>query len=216
VSGPADLPRDLLAHGLAALDEAPSEGPSAAELLDRLEALSVSVAEWTRRVDLSAHATAQDVARRLVLGALALCAAAPPFRSLADLGSGAGFPGLPIAIAHPDRSVTLVESRARRVHFQRSVVRRLGLANVRPRLGRAEELAPEPHDAVVAQATSGDPDRVLSWMLPWVRPGGWLLLPGGASPPAPAQRPEIGGSRVARYREPLEGPERTLWIGWRR
>lgn len=212
MSRPVDLPRDLLARGLAALGE---EAPEP-QVLDRLADLSERVARWTRRVDLTSHESASQVARHLVLGALALCRAAPPFASLADLGSGAGFPGLPIAIAHPERRVTLVESRERRVHFQRAAIRGLGLANVRALHGRAELLEAEPHDAVVAQATSGDPGQVLAWMLPWVRPGGWLLLPGGAQAPQPPPHPEIAEARVASYAEPLGGPDRTLWIGRRR
>lgn len=211
MSSPADLPRDLLARGLATLGV-----ESDSEVLDRLVALSERVAEWTRRVDLSAHDSPGQVAQRLVLGALALCKAAPPFESLADLGSGAGFPGLPIAITYPARRLTLVESRERRVHFQRAAIRDLGLENVRPLLGRAEELAAEPHDAAVAQATIGDSGRVVSWMLPWVRSGGWLLLPGGASPPAPPPHPDVVDSRVVSYREPLDGPARTVWIAQKR
>ena len=60
--------------------------------------------------------------------------------------------GLPLAILHPRRRVTLVESRERRHHFQRAAVRELGLGNVEPQLGRAESLEARPHDAVVAQA----------------------------------------------------------------
>ena len=85
---------------------------------------------------------------------------------MVDLGSGAGFPGLPIALLHPERTVTLVESRERRHHFQRAAVRELGIANAVLRLGRAEVLFPEPSSLVMAQAMAS-PQQVVAWMLPW-------------------------------------------------
>jgi len=177
----------------------------------RLARLAVLVASWNRRMNLTGHRTAETVARRLVLDALALARVLPCFDELADLGSGAGFPGLPIAIRHPERQVTLVESRERRHHFQRSVLRELGLTNVRALRGRAEQLEPIPHAAVVAQAVA-DP---LDWMLPWARPGGLLVLPSGdPPPPAPCHR-AASAFELARYRVPLGGASRTAWIGRR-
>lgn len=62
-------------------------------------------------------------------------------RSVADLGSGAGFPGIPIKIVRPDVEMILIESRQRRVSFLSAVVRELGLTGVRVLTGRAEGLA---------------------------------------------------------------------------
>ncbi len=204
---------ELLARALAELGEDMSGGADGIQL-ERLARLAEKVADWTRRVDLSSHATAAAVARRLVADALALAQAAPPFESIADLGSGAGFPGLPIAIRYPERRVTLIESRERRHHFQRSAIRELGLANVVALRGRAEELEPRPHAAVVAQAMA-DPTEVLGWMLPWADPGGILLLPAGEKAPELPSHPEVCDSAVISYQVPLGGPLRTLWIGRR-
>jgi 16S rRNA (guanine527-N7)-methyltransferase len=206
-----EFPRALLAQGLAELGEDPEQLEAA---LDRLAALAELVARWTRRIDLTGHGTPEEAVRRLILDALALARAAPPFESLADLGSGAGFPGLPIAIRYPDRRVTLIESRERRHHFQRAAARELGLANVDPLRGRAEELEPRPHAAVVAQAL-GAAGAVLGWMLRWARPGAHLLLPGGPAPPRPPAHPQVIDAEVVSYSVPLGGPKRTLWIGKR-
>lgn len=211
MSVPAPRARELLAHALAELGE---EATSDAAMLDRLALLAEKVASWTQRVDLSSHETPEAVVKRLVVDALALVACAPPFTSLADLGSGAGFPGLPIAIRHPGRRVTLVESRERRHHFQRSAVRELGIDNAKPLRGRAESLPTEPHHAVIAQAMA-DPATVLGWMLPWAAPGGFLLLPGGESAPALPEHPQVAETRVVSYQVPLGGPRRTLWVGRR-
>jgi 16S rRNA (guanine527-N7)-methyltransferase len=148
--------------------------PGAAEALTRLTAL---VFEWSQRMNLTGHRGPEAIARGLVLEALALLPLLSDAASLADLGSGAGFPGLPIAIVRPDCSVTLIESRERRHHFQRHAIRTLRIGNATALLGRAEGLEPRPHDVVVARA-AGPPEQVVSWMLPWIRPGGLALLPG--------------------------------------
>jgi len=203
------LARDLLARGLAELGEEPE--PAA---LERLARLAERVAAWTRRVDLTSHETPQAVAGRLILDSAALLRAAPDFESLADLGSGAGFPGLPIAILRPARRVTLVESRERRHHFQRAVIRELGLANARAVRGRAERLEAEPHGAAVAQAATS-PEQALPLLVRWAEPGGLLLLPGGEDPPQLPEIPEVLDPKVVFYRVPAAGRRRSLWIGRR-
>jgi 16S rRNA (guanine527-N7)-methyltransferase len=184
--------------------------------MDQVEALlrlAEMVEGWGRRINLSGHRTVESVIRRLVLEAAALMLEAPVFGSLVDLGSGAGFPGLPIAILRPPVRVTLVEARLRRHHFQRAATRELGLGNVRLLRGRAEELAPQAHAAVVAQAMA-HPAQAVAWMLPWAQPDGLLLLPGSEA------EPEVDGGgfsveAIRRYRLPCGGPARTLWIGRR-
>ncbi|MEE2677530.1 MAG: 16S rRNA (guanine(527)-N(7))-methyltransferase RsmG [Myxococcota bacterium] len=187
---------------------------AAAGQLDALVLLAERVADWGERVNLTGHRGPVDVARRLVLDAAALLQAAPPCASLADLGSGAGFPGLPIAILRPDIPVTLVEARQRRHHFQRAVCRELGLENVTTLRGRAEALAAKPHAAVVAQAMA-QADRALGWMLPWAEPRGWLWIPGGAEAPNLEETAAFYGAEVRRYAVPEAGPQRTLWIARR-
>lgn len=180
--------------------------------LDALLVLTEMLETWAARINLTGHRDPEAIVRHLHLGAAALAAQVPEISSLADLGSGAGFPGLPWAILRPDCRFTLVESRERRHHFQRAVIRTLGLANVRAVRGRAEELDPTPHAAVVAQAMAR-PGRALRWMLPWAQEGGLLLLPGSETPPQVPEIEEISDSELRRYRVPCGGPERTLWIG---
>lgn len=204
-----DPARELLVAGLAELDliAADAQIETLLRLGDLLEA-------WSRRINLTSHRSRASIVQRLVLDAAALLPLLPELPSLADLGSGAGFPGLPMAILRPTCSVTLVEARERRHHFQRAALRELGLANATPRLGRAEDLSPDPHAAVIAQAMA-HPHQALRWMLRWGEPGALLLLPGGTRPPV---LPEISGVRFQeclRYRIPCGGPERTLWVGRR-
>ena len=169
------------------------------------------VERWGQRMNLTGHKTAEAVVRRLILDAAALLAAAPPFGSLADPGSGAGFPGLPIAILRPRARVTLVDSRERRHHFQRTVCRELGLGNVRPVRGRIEELEAWPHEAVLAQALA-QPRQALAWMRPWACSGGWLLIPSSEDGPELPGAEGLAAAEVRSYAAP-EGPRRRLWVG---
>lgn len=105
-----------------------------------------------------------------------------------DVGSGAGLPGLVLAIARPDLSVTLVEPLARRVSFLVEAVERLGLTrSVRVFRGRAEEAAAgsrdrDPLNADIVTARAVAPlDRLATWCLPLIVPGGRLLALKGAS-----------------------------------
>lgn len=205
----APSPAETLDRGLAELALSVSKEQRAAllELAELLEA-------WGGRLNLSGHRSAERIVGRLVLDAAALLVAAPPFASLADLGSGAGFPGLPMAILRPELRVTLVESRERRHHFQRAARRKLALGNATPLLGRAETLEPSPHAAVIAQAMA-QPGQALAWMLPWVEPGGWLLLPAAETLPELPPEPRIQPLPPRHYRVPCGGPARGLWLGRR-
>jgi 16S rRNA (guanine527-N7)-methyltransferase len=162
-------------------------------------------------VNLTAHRDADAVVRRLILDALALDRELPRVSSMVDLGSGAGFPGLPIALLHPEREVMLVESRERRHHFQRAAVRELGIANAVLRLGRAEELPPEPQSLVTAQAMA-NPRQALAWMLPWTEPGGTLALPLSADQEPPGSTEGVEEISVSHYQVPLGGPRRAVWL----
>jgi 16S rRNA (guanine527-N7)-methyltransferase len=171
------------------------------------------VDRWGSRINLTGHRGVDTIVRRLVLDAAALVAVLPDLSSLADLGSGAGFPGLPAAILRPSSRITLVESREKRHHFQRAACRELELANATPVRGRAEQIEPTLHAAVIAQAMAR-PMLALGPMLRWVEVGGRLLLPGGSEAPI-LEDPRIVAEGVIRYRVPLGGAERSLWIGRR-
>jgi 16S rRNA (guanine527-N7)-methyltransferase len=207
---PDDSARRLLAEGLDELEIAASP-----EQTEALLALASLLAQWSQRMNLTAHRSVDAIVRRLVLDSAALSVQIPAVASLADIGSGAGFPGLPIAVLWREARITLVDPRQKRHHFQRAAVRALGLTNTTPLLGRSGELEPHLHAAVVAQALA-PPERALPWMLPWVEDGGLLLLPGSAAPVAVPERSDVDFEACLPYRVPCGGPDRTLWIGRRR
>jgi 16S rRNA (guanine527-N7)-methyltransferase len=180
-------------------------------------ALAEMLVEWGRSTNLTGHRTPLAVIQHLVIEALALHQAVEaqdgpcaPGAHLVDLGSGAGFPGIPIAIAHPQLEVTLVDSRERRHHFQRAVRRELGVNNLNPRLGRMEELDPGLGSRVIAQAVA--PSRkVLGWAARWVGPGGVLVLPGAGDAPNPGAHPGLLSRGRVAYHVPAPGSVRCFW-----
>lgn len=183
--------------------------------LDQLLELAELLEQWSRRVNLTGHRTLEAIVRSLILDAASLSAQLPHLDSIADIGSGAGFPAFPIAILRPDCHVTLIESRQRRHHFQREVARRLELANVDLALGRAEVLEPTLQAAAIAQAVVR-PREALELLLPWTKPGGLVLIPGGVQAPELPIDARIHSASVLRYDAAGTGVERTLWMGRRR
>lgn len=124
---------------------------------------------------------------RHLLNCAAVAERIPSGATVLDVGSGAGLPGLVLAVARPDLSVTLVEPLARRTAFLVEAVAQLDLAaSVRVIRGRAEEVAsgggvePLTGDVVTARAVA-PLDRLARWCLPLAVPGGRLVALKGAS-----------------------------------
>ena len=208
----ATKPPPTLASALAlALAELELElRPEARAQLLELAAL---VEAWGGRINLTGHQGLEGILRGLIVEGLALERVLPECDTLLDLGSGAGFPGLPIAIARAPRcAVTLLDSRQRRHHFQRAAIRTLALDSVTPLLGRAETLPPTPHGVVVAQALA-QPAAALTLMREWAEPGGWLALAVSEPPELGAeQRAGFSHTEVRHYRVPISNRERVLFL----
>lgn len=113
--------------------------------------------------------------QRHLLNSAALAEVCPRDGLLVDVGSGAGLPGLPVAIARPGLTVRLVEPLLRRSAFLAEVVARLGLDNVEVVRARAEELHGAWTAPLVTARAVAALDRVAAWCLPLIEPGGSLL-----------------------------------------
>lgn len=118
---------------------------------------------------------------RHLLNCALLGEAIPEDVDVCDIGSGAGLPGIVLAIARPDLSVTLVEPLLRRTRFLDEVVADLDLANVEVIRGRAEELHGKREFTVVTSRAVAPLPRLLTWSMPLVRQGGALVAMKGSS-----------------------------------
>jgi 16S rRNA (guanine527-N7)-methyltransferase len=116
---------------------------------------------------------------RHVMNSAVIVPRVPSGSTVADIGSGAGLPGVVWAIARPDLRVTLVEPLLRRTIFLEETVAALGLDNVEVLRGRAEEVR-STYDVVTARAVAGL-DKLGRWCMPLVRKGGVLLAMKGQS-----------------------------------
>jgi 16S rRNA (guanine527-N7)-methyltransferase len=142
--------------------------------------------DWNARINLTAITDPAEVLTRHFLDSLTCLLAVPPERRqqplrLLDVGSGAGFPGLPLAIACPRRRVTLLEATGKKVRFLETVITALGLVNAHAIHGRAEEVAHQPgqrgrYDLVTARAVASLP-TLLEYCAPFAHTGGHILMP---------------------------------------
>ena len=121
---------------------------------------------------------------RHLLNSAAIASLVPVGARVVDVGSGAGLPGIPLALARPDLTVTLLEPLARRVAFLTECVHRLRLERVTVVRGRAEEdpIRRQLGGADVVTARAVAPlDKLAGWCLPLLRPGGLLLAMKGST-----------------------------------
>ena len=200
---------------IALLDRAvqahPLVGEISEESRERLRRFTLLVASWGERIQLTSRPSALEVMLHRVLDALFLAVHLPSWETLSDIGSGAGFPGIPLACVFPDREITLIESRERRHHFLRHATRELRLTGVQCLLGRAEKLQPKLSSLVLAQAVA-PPDKALLFCLPWVAPGGWIGIPLSQRQTAPrAKEGQFSEERISYY-EAFDGRKRAVWL----
>lgn len=169
--------RPPLKAGLAALGLAPA-------LADPLLAYLALLQRWNATYSLTAIRDPRQMVELHLLDSLAMAPHVAGLPDLADLGTGPGLPGIPLAIAHPALRVTLVESNGKKARFLREAVRSLGLANARVAQSRAEALdEPGAYAAITARALASLAD-ILAVGGHLLAPGGRLLAMKGARPDA--------------------------------
>jgi 16S rRNA (guanine527-N7)-methyltransferase len=134
--------------------------------------------QWNRKIDLTAARTDDELFDLFLADAVILHRARMelgPSTCWLDVGSGAGAPGLAMAILDPSLRIELAEPNAKRVAFLRQVIGRLRLSQVRVHGGRVEELKPDIADDVVSRATWA-PGTWLTRGMPLAKQRLWILL----------------------------------------
>jgi 16S rRNA (guanine527-N7)-methyltransferase len=152
--------------------------------------------EWNQKFNLTAIRDTESIRTKHFLDSFSSVLAwkASPPSNLIDVGTGAGFPGVPLKILYPNLKLTLVESVGKKAKFCQHIVRLLGLEQVDVIQARAEDLGQNPqqregYDWAVARAVANL--NVLSeYLIPLVRIGGSMLAQKGESGPAEAQSAE--------------------------
>lgn len=149
--------------------------PGAAE---KLSAHAAEMVRWNRAIRLTAITDPEEIAGKHIIDSLLLLHFLPFPGRVLDFGSGAGYPGIPLAIALPDTELCLLEASGKKCAFLREVVRMLALPNVRVRNAR---LGKEPipglgrFEQIVTRATL-PPAEAVSLLHPLAIPGGRILL----------------------------------------
>jgi 16S rRNA (guanine527-N7)-methyltransferase len=155
-----------------------SEPGSASELcgdsLPALRSFALDIAQYGEELGLVGPRELDRLWTRHILNSALLARLVGP-GTLADIGSGAGFPGLVVAIMRPDVACTLIEPLGRRATWLEDESKRLGLQNVTVLNQRAEEVLGQRYDFVTARAVSAL-KTLIPLVVPLVRPGGELVL----------------------------------------
>lgn len=132
--------------------------------------------EWNQKMNLTAIVEPRDIILKHFIDSLMINEEIPDTAKILDVGTGAGFPGIPLKIAKPNTEVTLLDSLNKRLIFLDEVIRKLKLVNVETIHARAEELGKnkqyrETYDIVVSRAVA-DLRILIEYMLPFVKIGG--------------------------------------------
>jgi 16S rRNA (guanine527-N7)-methyltransferase len=191
--------------------------------LEQFARYSAELRAWNTRVNLTSITDEREIVIRHFLDSLrcALSWGAAP-SSLIDVGSGAGFPGLPLKILRPELRVTLVESVGKKAAFLQHIVAALGLHDVTVMTARAEVAGRDPqhreqYDVVTARSVA-ELATLVEYCLPFCRIGGRVLAPKGRDSDSEVARAHVAIARLGGQLigvEPVEIPgvePRTLVV----
>lgn len=164
--------------------------------LNQFERYEQELLEWNSRFNLTAIRSAEEIRIKHFLDSLSchLVLGKNPPRRLIDIGTGAGFPGIPLKILYPKMQLTLVESVGKKASFCEHIAKTLELKDVEVLQARAEDLGNNPqyreqYDWAVARAVAQLPVLV-EYLLPLTRIGGAVLAQKGEHGPAEAHAAE--------------------------
>jgi 16S rRNA (guanine527-N7)-methyltransferase len=166
---------------LEILNSLPASGVDTASACEQILAFLVEWKKWSAKIDLTSESDELSVLRKHVFDSLQYARALRPTGFTMDIGSGAGFPGIPLKIIFPEMPMILVESRRKRANFLKSVAGALKLERLEIINARAEDLARSEarllasFDQVIFKAV-GPLAQCLEWGLPFLKADGRIVI----------------------------------------
>lgn len=192
------------------------------EMLDKFSTYAGLLVEWNEKMNLTAITNEEGIAIKHFLDSLSLFSVLPESANkIIDVGTGAGFPGIPLSIAKNSLNITLLDSLAKRVGFLQEVCTTLKLSNIEAVHGRAEDFGVkkeyrEQFDVATARAVAALP-VLLEYCLPFVKTGGMFIAmkgPDAADEIKESRKAlEVLGGEIAEVRNftlPNSGNERCI------
>ena len=186
------------------------------ESIEAFEVYLRELVKWNQKINLTAIRTEREVVTKHFLDSLCVSPYLGSIFSLLDIGSGAGFPGIPLKIIHPNLKVTLIDSVRKKVDFQRHVIRTLRLEGAEAIHGRAQDRTllqtmESRFDAVISRAFSSL-QNFLTLGHPFLKKGGVALAMKGTV--LPEETSHLTGTAGSEYRLkdtiPLSIPSTSL------
>ncbi|WP_444996262.1 16S rRNA (guanine(527)-N(7))-methyltransferase RsmG [Aliikangiella sp. IMCC44359] len=164
--------RDILQNGVSELELVLTE-----HQLNQLITLLEQLLKWNKAYNLTAITEVNEALKLHLLDSLAVV----PywhFEKTLDVGTGAGFPGLPLAIALPDQEFHLLDSNSKKVRFIKQQIHELGLTNVKTYHCRVQEHHKEEYDCVVSRAFASLKDMLVATEKQVIKSGRWMAMKG--------------------------------------
>lgn len=149
------------------------------ENIDQFATHALELIEWTTKTNLTSITDPLEIAVKHFLDSIAPAPIIPPDASLLDIGSGGGFPGIPLKILMPSLSVTLIDASRKKVSFLKHVIRMLDLDNIEACHVRAEDLSgnnifEKTYDVIISRALSSTVNFV-QMSLPLLTKEGFII-----------------------------------------
>ncbi|MBN4078041.1 16S rRNA (guanine(527)-N(7))-methyltransferase RsmG [Nitrospina gracilis] len=155
-----------------------ADAPS--ELIEsQLDSYLDLLVKWNRKINLTSEKTPSEILHRHIFDSLQYARVITPNDQIIDIGSGAGFPGIPLKIVYPHLILTLIESQRKRCSFLEAVVSNLGLQDTRVINERAEKISPVPMVGVVILRAVSNIKSCLDLGVRFLEQGGKVVLKKG-------------------------------------
>lgn len=193
------------------------------EELNKFWVYMTNLLEWNEKINLTAITDEDDIILKHFIDSLTILEYIPEKSNVIDVGTGAGFPGIPLKIVREDINMTLMDSLNKRITFLNEIINKLGLKKINAIHSRAEELAKIPehrekYDIAVSRAVA-NLSTLSEYMIPFVKVGGKCICMKGSNieeelKTAKNAIKELGGEieKVINFKLPDSDNERNIII----